>query len=208
MLERMFRLSARGTDARTETLAGLTTFLTMAYIIFVQPAVLSVDLVGKPTGMDFGGVLLATCLGSAFASILMGLLADYPIALAPGMGENFFFVTVVMGLGALGIPDAWQTALGMVLLSGLVFILLTLRIAQSILSPIKGLALGAQPAGCDVWQGCGHAAEVRRSENTAIRTDRPLRSSSMPIDALVSPLPSELTTPPVTKMCLVMRTPP
>ena len=101
MLERMFRLSARGTDARTETLAGLTTFLTMAYIIFVQPAVLSVDLVGKPTGMDFGGVLLATCLGSAFASILMGLLADYPIALAPGMGENFFFVTVVMGLGAL-----------------------------------------------------------------------------------------------------------
>ena len=129
-------------------LAGLTTFLTMAYIIFVQPAVLSTDFVGKPTGLDFGAVLVATCLGSALASILMGLLADYPIALAPGMGENFFFVTVVMGLAALGVPDAWQTALGMVFLSGVVFILLTvLRVREAVIDAISpsmrnGIAVG------------------------------------------------------------------
>ncbi len=118
VLNGVFQLSARGTDVRTEVMAGLTTFLTMAYIIFVQPAVLSTDLAGRPTGMDLGAVLVATCAGSALASVLMGLLADYPIALAPGMGENFFFVTVVMALGGMGVPDAWQTALGMVFLSG------------------------------------------------------------------------------------------
>ena len=92
MLERVFGLAAERTDVRTEVLAGLTTLLTMAYIIFVQPAVLSTDLAGKPTGLDFGAVLVATCVVSAFASIFMGLFARYPIALAPGMGENFFFV--------------------------------------------------------------------------------------------------------------------
>lgn len=148
MLERLFRLSLRGTDVRTEVLAGVTTFLTMAYIIFVQPAVLCTDLVGKPTGLDFGAVLLATCIGAAFASILMGLVADYPIALAPGMGENFFFVTVVMGLAALGVPDPWQTALGMVFISGVVFILLTLiRVREAVIDAISpsmrnGIAVG------------------------------------------------------------------
>lgn len=148
MLERFFRLSARGTNVHTEVLAGVTTFVTMAYIIFVQPAVLSTDLVGKPTGLDFGAVLVATCLGAAFASILMGLVADYPIALAPGMGENFFFVTVVMGLAALGVPDPWQTALGMVFISGLVFLLLTfLRVREAVIDAISpsmrnGIAVG------------------------------------------------------------------
>jgi len=148
VLERYFRLSSRGTSVRTEVLAGVTTFLTMAYIIFVQPAVLSTDLVGKPTGLDFGAVLVATCLGSAFASILMGLAADYPIALAPGMGENFFFVTVVMGLAALGVPDPWQTALGMVFISGVVFLLLTvLRVREAVIDAISpsmrnGIAVG------------------------------------------------------------------
>lgn len=138
MLERLFRLSPRGTTVRTEMLAGLTTFLTMAYIIFVQPAVLSTDFAGRPTGLDFGAVMLATCVGSAFASILMGLLADYPIALAPGMGENFFFVTVVMGLVAIGVPNPWQTALGMVFLSGVVFILLTLlRVREAVIDAIS-----------------------------------------------------------------------
>jgi xanthine/uracil/vitamin C permease (AzgA family) len=80
----------RPTDLRTETIAGVTTFLTMSYIIFVQPAVLSTDFTGKPTGLDFGAVLLATCLASGLATIAMGLWANYPIALAPGMGENFF----------------------------------------------------------------------------------------------------------------------
>ncbi len=148
MLSRYFRLSSRGTDVRTELMAGLTTFLTMAYIIFVQPAVLSTDLAGHPTGMDMGAVLLATCLGSALASIMMGLFADYPIALAPGMGENFFFVTVVMALAGLGVPDPWQTALGMVFLSGLAFLVLTwLRVREAVIDAISpsmrnGIAAG------------------------------------------------------------------
>ena len=138
MLERVFHLQAHGTTVRLEVMAGLTTFLTMAYIIFVQPAVLSTDLAGQPTGMDLGAVLVATCLGAALASILMGLAAGYPIALAPGMGENFFFVTVVMALARLGIPDPWQTALGMVLLSGLAFILLTwLRVREAVVDAIS-----------------------------------------------------------------------
>ncbi|MBP7571035.1 MAG: NCS2 family permease, partial [Acidobacteria bacterium] len=126
LLERWFGLSARGTSARTEVLAGVTTFATMAYILVVQPAILSTDLAGRPLGLDFGAVFVATCLGSAFASILMGLYAGYPIALAPGMGENVFFVTVVMGLAALGVAQPWQVALGMVFVSGVAFILLTL----------------------------------------------------------------------------------
>ncbi len=148
MLERFFRLTARGTDVRTEVMAGVTTFLTMAYIVFVQPAVLSTDLAGQPTGLDLGAVLVATCVGSALASILMGIVADYPIALAPGMGENFFFVTVVMALVKLGVPDAWQTALGMVFLSGVAFILLTLlKVREAVIDAISpgmrnGIAVG------------------------------------------------------------------
>ena len=148
MLDRLFQLTARGTDVRTELMGGLTTFLTMAYIIFVQPAVLSTDLAGRPTGMDLGAVLVATCVGSALASVLMGLLADYPIALAPGMGENFFFVTVVMALVGMGVPDAWQTALGMVFLSGVAFILLTVfRVREAVIDAISpsmrnGIAVG------------------------------------------------------------------
>jgi len=141
-------LRASRTDVRTEVLAGLTTFLTMAYIIFVQPAVLSTDLAGKPTGLDFGAVLVATCLASAFASIFMGLFARYPIALAPGMGENFFFVSVVMSLAALGVTRPWQTALGIVFLSGLAFLVLTvLKVREALIDAISpsmrnGIAVG------------------------------------------------------------------
>ncbi|MBI3314209.1 MAG: NCS2 family permease [Candidatus Omnitrophica bacterium] len=126
MLERIFRLSENNTNVRTELLAGITTFLTMAYIIFVNPAVLSKDFSGNPTGLDFGAVLLATCLASAAASILMGLYARYPIALAPGMGENFFFVSVIMGLQTLGMAEAWRVALGIVFVSGVIFIFVSL----------------------------------------------------------------------------------
>ena len=112
MFERWFRLSASGTDVRTEILAGATTFLTMAYIIFVQPAVLGA------AGMDQGAVLTATCLASAFATVLMAVLANYPIAVAPAMGHNFFFAfTVVVGQGT-----PWQIALGAVAIAGLIFI--------------------------------------------------------------------------------------
>ncbi len=126
MLERLFRLKFHQTSAHTEITAGLITFLTMAYIVFINPAILSVDFTGQPTGLSFDAAMLATCLAAAVASILMGLLANLPIAQAPGMGENFFFVTVVMGVGAAGIADGWKTALTIVLISGVIFLVLSL----------------------------------------------------------------------------------
>jgi AGZA family xanthine/uracil permease-like MFS transporter len=112
MLEQRFQLSASGTTVRTEVLAGVTTFLTMAYIIFVQPAVLAA------AGMDHGAVLTATCLASAIATLLMGLLANYPIGVAPAMGHNFFFAFTVVVAG--GTP--WRVALGAVAIAGGLFI--------------------------------------------------------------------------------------
>ena len=114
-LERYFRFAALGTNWRTETLAGLTTFITMAYIIFVNPAILS------QTGMPIAAVTAATCLCAAFGSILMGAVANYPLALAPGMGLNAYFTYTVVK--KMGIP--WQAALGAVFLSGVIFLLLT-----------------------------------------------------------------------------------
>src|SRR6201988_2604956 len=112
-LERRFALTANGTTVRTELLAGLTTFLTMAYIVFVQPAVLSA------AGMDFGAVLVATCVATALATTLMALLANYPIAVAPAMGHNFFFAYSVV----VGMQVPWQVALGAVAIAGVIFIL-------------------------------------------------------------------------------------
>src|SRR6202167_3881959 len=114
-LERLFGLEGHGTTVRTEVVAGLTTFLTMAYIVVVNPVILGA------AGMPVAAVAVATCLASGFGSILMGLLSNYPLALAPGMGLNAYFTyTVVQGMG---LP--WQTALGCVFLSGLAFMLLT-----------------------------------------------------------------------------------
>jgi len=115
-IDRFFSISRLGSAIRTEITAGATTFVTMAYIIFVQPAVLSA------AGMDFGAVLVATCVSSALATLMMGLYARYPLALAPGMGENFFFAYVVVV--AMGIP--WDTALGIVFISGILFLALSL----------------------------------------------------------------------------------
>jgi len=113
VLDRLFHLSENRTTVRTEFLAGVTTFLTMAYILFVQPALLAA------AGMDFGSVLVATCVASAVATLLMAWFANYPIAVAPAMGHNFFFVYgVVVGMGV-----RWQTALGAVAIAGIVFIL-------------------------------------------------------------------------------------
>lgn len=115
-LERYFAFAAHATNWRTEILAGFTTFITMAYIIFVNPAILS------ETGMPLAAVTSATCLCAAFGSILMGAAANYPLALAPGMGLNAYFTyTVVKGMG---VP--WQTALGAVFLSGVIFLILTI----------------------------------------------------------------------------------
>ncbi len=131
MLERIFRLHENGTSVRTELAAGITTFLTMSYIIVVQPAVLSGAMFGETTGMDFGAVMTATCLAAALASAIMGLYARYPIAQAPGMGENFFFVfSAIPAAAAAGSALPWATALGAVFVSGVLFLALTLAGAR------------------------------------------------------------------------------
>jgi AGZA family xanthine/uracil permease-like MFS transporter len=127
MLDRIFHLSENRTTARTEVLAGVTTFLTMAYIIVVQPAVLSGVMFGHPTGMNFGAIMTATCLAAALATAIMALYARYPIAQAPGMGENFFFVfSAIPAAAAAGFANSWQVALGAVFISGVLFLILSL----------------------------------------------------------------------------------
>lgn len=127
MLERLFQLNAHNTTVRTEILAGITTFLTMAYILFVNPSILG------ETGMDKGAIFVATCLAAAIGSATMGLIANYPIALAPGMGLNAFFTyTVVLGMG-----HTWQVALGAVFLSACMFFLLSIfKIREWIINSI------------------------------------------------------------------------
>lgn len=115
MLERLFKLQQHGTNSRTEVIAGLTTFLTMSYIIFVNPTILS------GTGMDKNAVFVATCLAAALGTLIMAFVANYPIGMAPGMGLNAFFAFTVVG--AMGY--SWQQALGAVFVSGCVFIVLT-----------------------------------------------------------------------------------
>jgi AGZA family xanthine/uracil permease-like MFS transporter len=126
-LDRQFQIEQRGSTLRTEILAGLTTFLTMAYIVFVNPAILS------ETGMPVPAVAAATCLSAAIGCFLMGTLANYPIALAPGMGLNAYFAyTVVKGMGF-----TWQAALGAVFISGCLFMIVTLfRVREVIVNGI------------------------------------------------------------------------
>ena len=114
MFER-FGLAEAGTNVRTEVQAGFATFMAMAYIVVVNPAILA------DAGMDAGAVFVATCIAAALGTLLMGLLANYPVALAPGMGQNAFFTYgIVLGMG-----HPWQTALGAVFLSGVIFIALS-----------------------------------------------------------------------------------
>ncbi|MEO0206224.1 MAG: NCS2 family permease [candidate division WOR-3 bacterium] len=120
MLEKLFKLSENQTTIRTEIIAGLTTFMTMSYIIFVQPAVLA------QAGMDFGAVMTATCIASAIGTFLMGLMANYPVAMAPAMGHNFFFAFMICGpiaMGGMGYP--WQVALGANFIAGALFIIMS-----------------------------------------------------------------------------------
>src|SRR5476651_1560320 len=127
MLEKLFQLNAHNTNVRTEILAGITTFLAMAYILFVNPSILG------ETGMDKGALFVATCLAAAIGSTVMGLIANYPIALAPGMGLNAFFTyTVVLHMG-----HTWQVALGAVFISAVLFFLLSIfRIREWIINSI------------------------------------------------------------------------
>ncbi len=117
-IARFFGFREAGTTFRTETVAGVTTFMTMAYIIFVNPSILANP---QGSGMSFEGVLIATCVASFLATLLIGLYANYPIAAAPGMGLNAFLSFVICG--SMGVP--WQAALGMVLISGAIFAVLT-----------------------------------------------------------------------------------
>jgi AGZA family xanthine/uracil permease-like MFS transporter len=133
-IKRLFPLKENNTTVAIEVIAGITTFLSMSYIIFVQPAVLAT------CGMDFGSVLTATCISSAVGTLIMGLLARYPIAQAPAMGHNFYFAFTICGpvaMGGMGYP--WQVALGANIISGSLFILLSafgLRFRELIMSII------------------------------------------------------------------------
>jgi AGZA family xanthine/uracil permease-like MFS transporter len=141
-LEHYFEFKQLGTDWKTEILAGMTTFMTMAYIVFVNPAIL------HETGMPLAAVTAATCISAAIGSLLMGAFARYPIALAPGMGLNAYFTyTVVKGMGV-----AWQTALGAVFISGVVFFLLTLvGLRQLIIGAIPVELYAAVAAGVGLF---------------------------------------------------------
>jgi AGZA family xanthine/uracil permease-like MFS transporter len=172
--DRFFRLAENQTSVRTEVLAGTTTFLTMAYIIFVQPAVLSGTVFGKPTGMDFGAITTATCLSAALATVIMGIYSRYPIAQAPGMGENFFFVlSAIPAAAAAGFSNAWQVALGAVFISGVLFLLLSLAGLREVLfnavSPSLKNGIAAGIGLFIAFIGLQNAGLILKDPGTAVR---------------------------------------
>ena len=144
MLDRLFGLAEHNTSVRTEIIAGITTFLTMAYIIFVNPQILA------DAGMDHGAVFVATCLAAAAASLFMGLYANYPIAMAPGMGLNAYFTYTVVGQ----MHYSWQVALGAVFLSGILFLIVSvLPIREAIVNSIPRSLKMAISAGIGLFLG-------------------------------------------------------
>lgn len=157
-LERYFELAQRGTNVRTEVTAGVTTFLTMAYIAFVNPQILS------DAGMPFDAVFVATCIAAALSTLLMGLYANYPIALAPGMGLNAFFAYgVVLGMG-----HTWQVALAAVFISGLLFLVLSVL-------PVRRWIIEAIPQGqkLAIAAGIGLFLGIIALRNAGIIQDSP-----------------------------------
>jgi len=158
MLENMFKLSQNGTSVRTEVLAGFTTFLTMAYVSIVNPLILA------DAGMDFGAVFVATCLAAAFGTFIMGFWANYPIALAPGMGLNAYFTyTVVKTMGF-----TWQVGLGAVFLSGLIFLVISIL-------PIREQIINAIPRSLKmaISAGIGFFLGIIALKNAGIVVDHP-----------------------------------
>jgi AGZA family xanthine/uracil permease-like MFS transporter len=144
MLEQYFQLRAHGTNVRTEVVAGCTTFLTMAYIMFVNPAILA------DAGMDRGAVFVATCIGTAIGTLIMGLYANYPLALAPGMGLNAYFTYGVVK----GMHYSWEVALGAVLISGVLFLILSLlKLREWIVDSIPQSLKMAISAGIGLFLG-------------------------------------------------------
>ena len=158
MLDKQFGLAANGTSVRTEVIAGITTFLTMAYIIFVNPDILST------TGMDRNAVFVATCLAAALGSAIMGIVANWPIGMAPGMGLNAFFAfTVVAAMGF-----TWQQALGAVFISGVIFFILTITGVRSWL--IAGIPRSLRSA---IAAGIGLFLGIIALKNSGIVVDNP-----------------------------------
>ncbi|MDQ6434903.1 NCS2 family permease [Mesorhizobium sp. LHD-90] len=158
MLERLFKLCENKTTVRTEVIAGVTTFLTMSYIIFVNPDILS------STGMDRNAVFVATCLAAALGSLVMGLVANWPIGMAPGMGLNAFFAfTVVAAMGF-----TWQQALGAVFISGVIFFILTVTGVRSWL--IAGIPQSLRAA---IAAGIGLFLGIIALKNAGIVVDNP-----------------------------------
>lgn len=158
LMERFFKLKEQGTDVRTELLAGLTTFLTMAYIIFVNPSILG------DAGMPKDSVFVATCVAAAIGTLIMGLYANYPIALAPGMGLNAYFAYgVVLGMGY-----TWQAALGAVCISGILFLIISvLRIREVI---VNGIPHSIRTA---ITAGIGLFLAIISLKNAGIITSNP-----------------------------------
>jgi xanthine/uracil/vitamin C permease (AzgA family) len=183
VLDRTFGLSAAGTTMPTELRAGLATFLTMAYIMFVNPAIL------EKAGMDHGAVFVATCLAAALSTAIMGLYANYPIALAPGMGLNAYFAfTMVRELGG-----NWQLALGIVFLSGALFLLISL-------TPLREWLINAIPLNLKLGIAAGiglFLALIGCSMRASWRRTRPRWSSSATLRKRrrCSPLPASSPLP-------------
>ncbi len=158
MLEALFKISENHSTVRTELLAGLTTFLTLAYIIFVNPSILA------ESGMDRGAVFVATCLAAAIGTAIMGLYANYPVALAPGMGLNAYFTYgVVLGMG-----HTWQVALGAVFVSGVIFLILSIL-------PVREWIINAIPKSLkiSISAGIGLFLAIIALKNAGIVVDHP-----------------------------------
>ena len=191
MINRIFCLSEFNTTIRTELAAGLTTFLTMAYIIFLQPAVMSGQMFGMDTGIDFGAVMTATCLAAALSTFIMGVYANYPIAQAPGMGENFFFVLGVIPAAAslpavaAGDVPAWEVALGVVFIPGIIFLLISLTgIREKIVDAISPSMKNAIAVGIGLFItfiGLQNAGLIIHEPSTCVK----LNPSFLSVDLLI-----------------------
>ncbi len=178
LLDKVFKLSENQTSLKREIIGGITTFSTMSYIIFVQPSILSL------AGMDFGSVLLATCISSAVACFLMAILANYPIALAPGMGENFLFTfTICLTMGF-----SWQSALSIVFISGILFVVLSIfRFRERIVEIFPDCLKNAIPGGIGLliaFVGLQWAGLIVLNEGTMVSVGD--LKNPIPIVALMS----------------------
>jgi AGZA family xanthine/uracil permease-like MFS transporter len=168
LIERLFRLRENQTNVKTEVVAGFATFMTMAYVIFVHPAMLA------DAGMPFDAVLFATCVSAGIASLVMGLFANYPFALAPGMGLNAYFAYTAVPFIAvtLGVQDAWRVALGCVFLSGCIFVVLTFsRIRVMVINAVPQAIKVGIAAGIGVFiamMGLQKANLIRLDESTMV----------------------------------------